>query len=177
MRIAIEQDVPIQFDEVAQSPFFTYSQAGENAPQEGGGEGAVVSRGDAVSVEHEVWFEDVRSLQGKFDLIREFDLGAAAIGRLCGGSPPTGDYCTRIFIPKNRGRERGDTGTSLWYTEGVKSAGDGRGETGARKGGGSMRMYDIIMKKRNGGKLSSEEIRFFIQGYTQGRSRITRSRL
>ena len=31
-----------------------------------------------------------------------------------------------------------------------------------------MRMYDIIMKKRNGGKLSSEEIRFFIQGYTQG---------
>ena len=75
VRIAIEQDVPIQFDEVAQSPFFTYSQAGENAPQEGGGEGAVVSRGDAVSVEHEVWFEDVRSLQGKFDLIREFDLG------------------------------------------------------------------------------------------------------
>ncbi len=52
-----------------------YSQAGENAPQEGGGEGAVVPRGDAVSVEHEVWFEDVRSLQGKFDLIREFDLG------------------------------------------------------------------------------------------------------
>ncbi len=75
VRIAIEQDVPIRFDEVAQSPFFTYSQAGENAPQEGGGEGAVVSRGDAVSVEHEVWFEDVRSLQGKFDLIREFDLG------------------------------------------------------------------------------------------------------
>lgn len=31
-----------------------------------------------------------------------------------------------------------------------------------------MRMYDIIMKKRNGGKLSSEEIRFFIQGYTRG---------
>ncbi len=75
VRIAIEQDVPIRFDEVAQSPFFTYSQAGENAPQEGGGEGAVVPRGDAVSVEHEVWFEDVRSLQGKFDLIREFDLG------------------------------------------------------------------------------------------------------
>lgn len=32
-----------------------------------------------------------------------------------------------------------------------------------------MRMYDIIMKKRNGGCLSSEEIHFFIDGYTQGR--------
>ncbi|MDE5893275.1 MAG: thymidine phosphorylase, partial [Acetatifactor sp.] len=31
-----------------------------------------------------------------------------------------------------------------------------------------MRMYDIIMKKRNGGKLSPEEIGFFISGYTQG---------
>ncbi|MCI9073145.1 MAG: LysM peptidoglycan-binding domain-containing protein [Lachnospiraceae bacterium] len=75
VRIAIEQDVPIQFDEVAQSPFFTYTQAGENAPQEGGGGGAVVSQGSDAAIEHEVWFEDVRSLQGKFDLIREFDLG------------------------------------------------------------------------------------------------------
>lgn len=31
-----------------------------------------------------------------------------------------------------------------------------------------MRMYDIIMKKRNGGELSEEEIRFFIEGYTKG---------
>lgn len=31
-----------------------------------------------------------------------------------------------------------------------------------------MRMYDIIMKKRNGGRLSSEEIGFFIDGYTKG---------
>ena len=29
-------------------------------------------------------------------------------------------------------------------------------------------MYDIIMKKRNGGVLSREEIRFFIEGYTAG---------
>ncbi len=75
VRIAIEQGVPIRFDDVAQSPFFTYSQAGDNAPQEGGGAGAVVSQGSGAAVEHEVWFEDVRSLQGKFDLIREFDLG------------------------------------------------------------------------------------------------------
>lgn len=31
-----------------------------------------------------------------------------------------------------------------------------------------MRMYDIIMKKRNGGELSKEEIDFFIEGYTCG---------
>ena len=31
-----------------------------------------------------------------------------------------------------------------------------------------MRMYDIIMKKRNGGILSTEEINFFIEGYTKG---------
>jgi pyrimidine-nucleoside phosphorylase len=29
-------------------------------------------------------------------------------------------------------------------------------------------MYDIICKKRNGGELSEEEIRFFINGYTKG---------
>jgi pyrimidine-nucleoside phosphorylase len=29
-------------------------------------------------------------------------------------------------------------------------------------------MYDIIMKKRNGGELSTEEINFFVEGYTRG---------
>lgn len=31
-----------------------------------------------------------------------------------------------------------------------------------------MRMYDLIMKKRNGGTLSEEEICFMIEGYTKG---------
>ncbi len=31
-----------------------------------------------------------------------------------------------------------------------------------------MRMYDIIMKKRNGSELSTEEINFFVEGYTKG---------
>ena len=53
VQIAIEHGVNIQFDEVAQSPFFRYTEAG---------------------IEHEVWFEDVRSIRAKFGLIQEFGL-------------------------------------------------------------------------------------------------------
>lgn len=53
VRIAIERGVAIEFDSLSQSPFFRYWEG---------------------NVEHEVWFEDVRSLQAKFDLIREFEL-------------------------------------------------------------------------------------------------------
>lgn len=53
VRIAINQGVEIQFDELAGTPFFLYERNG---------------------VMHEVWFEDVRSLQQKFDLIKEFGL-------------------------------------------------------------------------------------------------------
>lgn len=56
VRIAIDYGVPIQFDEVAQSPFFTY---------------------ESQDIQHEVWFEDVRSYQAKFELIKEFALRGA----------------------------------------------------------------------------------------------------
>ena len=53
MRLAAEQGVQIEFDNVAESPHYTYTKDG---------------------IVHEVWFEDVRSLQAKFNLISEYDL-------------------------------------------------------------------------------------------------------
>ncbi len=53
VRIAIEADVPIQFDEVAMSPFFRYEKDGQM---------------------HEVWFEDVRSYREKFSLLPAYGL-------------------------------------------------------------------------------------------------------
>ncbi len=55
VRIAIAQGAEILFDELAQSPYFLY-------------------RDQSTGVEHEVWFEDVRSLQQKFNLIKEYNL-------------------------------------------------------------------------------------------------------
>lgn len=54
IQIAIEQGSTILFDEVVQSPYFYYESEG---------------------IQHEVWFEDVRSIQKKFELIKEFGLG------------------------------------------------------------------------------------------------------
>lgn len=56
VQLAIGHGVDIQFDETAKSPFFRYWQYG---------------------ILHEVWFEDVRSLLAKFELIREFQLNGA----------------------------------------------------------------------------------------------------
>ena len=53
VRIAVEQGAMIEFDELAKSPYFHYI---------------------LNSVEHEVWFEDVRSLNAKFNLIKEYNL-------------------------------------------------------------------------------------------------------
>ena len=61
VQIAIGRDVPILFDETAQSPFFRY-----------------VSEGRA----HEVWFEDVRSLQAKYNLLNEYDLKGIGVWQI-----------------------------------------------------------------------------------------------
>lgn len=59
--LAIFYEVPIQFDEVAKSPYFHYWQYG---------------------VRHEVWFEDVRSWQAKFLLVKEYGLGGIAVWQI-----------------------------------------------------------------------------------------------
>ncbi|SUY94594.1 glycoside hydrolase [Lacrimispora sphenoides] len=61
IQIAIDHGVEIQFDEVAMSPYFRYWQYG---------------------IQHEVWFEDVRSYKAKFDLIKEFGLTGAGYWQL-----------------------------------------------------------------------------------------------
>lgn len=56
VQIAIANSAEILFDELAKSPYFYYTSNG---------------------TEHVVWFEDVRSVQAKFDLINEFGLRGA----------------------------------------------------------------------------------------------------
>lgn len=53
VQIAVNEESEIKFDELSKSPYFNYEKNG---------------------ILHEVWFEDVRSLQQKFDLIKEFGL-------------------------------------------------------------------------------------------------------
>lgn len=61
VQIAIENDVAIQFDEVAQSPYFLYTKDGR---------------------EHEVWFEDVRSMRAKFGLLEEYGLKGIGVWQI-----------------------------------------------------------------------------------------------
>lgn len=61
VQIAIANNAPIRFDELAQSPFFSYEDDG---------------------ILHEVWFEDVRSLQRKYDLIEEYNLRGIGVWQI-----------------------------------------------------------------------------------------------
>ncbi|GKV69748.1 spore germination protein YaaH [Sporosarcina sp. NCCP-2716] len=54
VRRAVQQQAAIQYDPVAQSPFYRYT--------------------DAAGKAHEVWFEDARSAQAKFDLVKQYKL-------------------------------------------------------------------------------------------------------
>jgi len=62
IRIARENNAAIQYDETAQAPFFNYY--------------------DAEGREHIVWFEDARSIQAKFDLIKRLGLRGIAYWKL-----------------------------------------------------------------------------------------------
>lgn len=61
VQIAIANSAEIRFDEVAQSPFFTYEKDG---------------------ILHEVWFEDVRSLMAKYRLLEEYNLKGIGVWQI-----------------------------------------------------------------------------------------------
>lgn len=61
VQIAIANNAAIQFDEIAQSPFFTYEREGR---------------------QHEVWFEDARSMQAKFGLLAEYSLKGIGVWQI-----------------------------------------------------------------------------------------------
>ena len=61
VQIAINNSAVIEFDETAQSPYFTYEKD---------------------NVRHEVWFEDVRSLSAKYSLIKEYNLRGMAVWQI-----------------------------------------------------------------------------------------------
>ncbi|MDS9473023.1 LysM peptidoglycan-binding domain-containing protein [Sporosarcina pasteurii] len=62
IQIALQNGAEIQYDFQAQAPFFQYT--------------------DAAGVLHEVWFEDARSIQAKFDLMNELGLGGIMYWKL-----------------------------------------------------------------------------------------------
>ncbi|MDW8518127.1 MULTISPECIES: LysM peptidoglycan-binding domain-containing protein [Priestia] len=62
IEIAYQYNASIQYDKKAQAPFFRYS--------------------DSAQKTHEVWFEDARSIQAKFDLLKELNLRGMAYWKL-----------------------------------------------------------------------------------------------
>ncbi|MBM7588380.1 spore germination protein [Bacillus pakistanensis] len=62
IQIAAENNVPIEYSVEDQAPHFTYR--------------------DAEGREHEVWFEDARSIQAKFDLLKELQLRGMSYWKL-----------------------------------------------------------------------------------------------
>lgn len=61
VQIAIANGAEIRFDELAQSPYFNYEYEG---------------------ILHEVWFEDVRSLQSKYNLLEEYNLRGIGVWQI-----------------------------------------------------------------------------------------------
>jgi spore germination protein len=62
IQLAAQNNVPIEYDTKAQAPFFRYRAADGK--------------------QHEVWFEDARSIQAKFDLIKELNLRGMSYWKL-----------------------------------------------------------------------------------------------
>jgi len=62
IQLAAENNVPIRYDYTAQAPYFNYT--------------------DEQGRQHRVWFEDARSIQAKFNLVKEFGLRGVSYWKL-----------------------------------------------------------------------------------------------
>lgn len=85
IQLAATNNVPIQYDTKAQAPFFYYT--------------------DAAGKRHEVWFEDARSIQAKFDLIKELNLRGISYWKLGLSFPQNWLLITENFnvVKQNQG--------------------------------------------------------------------------
>lgn len=81
IQIAIQNNTEIQFDFTAQSPYFEYSRD---------------------SIQHIVWYEDVRSIQSKFNLIKEYDLRGAGYWQLMRWWRANWILLQNTFVPFSR---------------------------------------------------------------------------
>lgn len=82
VELATQYNAEIQYDEVAASPFFRYT--------------------DEDGVDHEVWFEDARSAQAKFDLAKEFNLGGISYWALGYPFPQNWELLRENFTVRKR---------------------------------------------------------------------------
>ncbi len=77
VQLALRYNVKIQYDELAQSPWFRYL--------------------DEQGIEHEVWFEDARSIQAKLNLISEYGLRGAGYWNLMRPFPQNWAVLSSLF--------------------------------------------------------------------------------
>lgn len=82
VNLAILQNANIQYDPIAQAPFFLYW--------------------DNEGVRHDVWFEDARSIQAKFNLLKEFNLRGMMYWKLGLAFPQNWLLLTDNFIVRKR---------------------------------------------------------------------------
>ena len=82
--IAAENNVPIQYNTHSQAPFFMYK--------------------DKQGKQHEVWFEDARSIQAKFNLIKELKIRGMSYWKLGLSFPQNWLLITENFNVAKLGR-------------------------------------------------------------------------
>lgn len=89
VRRAKEYGADIQFDEVAQSPHYTYWKEVTSQNEDGTQE--------TTYDQHEVWFEDARSYKAKMDVVKEYGLAGISIWNIMSYDPNLVEAITNAF--------------------------------------------------------------------------------